>query len=98
MLYLFARISDNRSVKAAFIHKFHKDMSAAQVAVIPNNEEVICERPLRPRPSINGYIDGRCTRGRNTNNYGSSRKFVVAGAADYGNMLSFPQWNKMAIR
>ena len=29
---------------------------------------------------------------------GSSRKFVVAGAADYGNMLSFPQWNKMAIR
>jgi len=32
------------------------------------------------------------------NFFGSSRKFVVAGAADYGNMLSFPQWNKMAIR
>src|SRR3989338_1720207 len=33
-------------LKAAFINKFPKDMDAAQGAVIPNNEEVICERPL----------------------------------------------------
>src|SRR3989344_8210359 len=27
------------------------------------------------------------------NNFGSSRKFVVASARHYGSMLSFPQWN-----